>query len=78
MEDFIEEVPEQYSQINGKDIKELREELKMVKASHYSLITKHGKGYDVPTFDEMVDMFAEDDFYNLHFVAKEYKRLQYD
>lgn len=54
-----------YSVAEGKTITELHEELvEVYKNSEYS-------DRDVGIgFKEMVKLFAKDDFYNLHFVAK--------
>jgi len=63
--------PKQYSSIKNKSKKQLENELKKVKKTHFS----DGPGYGDPTFDEMVNIFANDDFYHLHYVAKRYKEI---
>ena len=66
---MIDKIPPQYSQIAGKSFEQLRDELKAVKNSHYN-------SAEDETFDEMVELFAEDDFYNLHYVAKAFRAIQ--
>lgn len=62
-----------YSKIDGKSIDVLEKELKDVWYSHY----QPGEEYsDHIPFDVMVKQFAEDDFYNLHFVAIEYLNIK--
>jgi hypothetical protein len=63
-----------YSDPSGKTVCELEDELLAVWEEHYEPYT--GPDYDcegsISTFSKMVNMFALDNFYNLHLVAKEY------
>lgn len=64
-----------YSKPEGKTTHELELELVKVWKEYY----QPGEEYsDHITFSEMVDLFANDDFYNLHLVAKAYKLLPVD
>lgn len=56
-----------YSKPDGKTISQMYEELLKV----YSEYSEYS-GMDGTGFKEMVKMFARDDFYNLHFIAKEF------
>ena len=64
------EIPKQYAQIKGKSFDMLKAELEDVynRYPDYNDPECGGKG-----FDAMVDLFATDDFYHEHYVAKQYK-----
>lgn len=66
-------IPKQYAQIEGKTFEMLEAELMDVYNgySEYNDPEYGGKGFDV-----MVDLFANDDFYHEHYVAKQYKQLK--
>lgn len=53
-----------YQTVNNKSVTELRQELLRVFLSYPE--------YSDNGFPAMVEKFAGDNFYNLHFVAKEY------
>lgn len=53
---------EHYSTIRGKSQKDLKKELQEVHEQHYA----------DKNFNWMVDLFAKDDFYKCHYVAKQY------
>lgn len=53
-----------YSPIKGKSFKDLENELQSIYDSKYK-DSQH-------TFDSMVELFSRDDFYNGHYVAKQY------
>lgn len=67
-----------YSDPKNKTIQELEEELIQVWISHYKPYSdEHYTHVDqCDTFDKMVLKFANDDFYNLHYVAKEYIKIK--
>lgn len=67
------DIPSQYAQIEGKTFKELEAELIDVynRYPDYNDPECGGKG-----FEAMIDLFAEDDFYHEHYIAKEYKQLK--
>lgn len=60
-----------YTDPAGKTAHELEQYLAAVWFEHYNL----GPGYDNKPFIAMVEMFATDDFFKGHLVAKEYLKL---
>lgn len=62
-----------YSRPEGKTKETLKRELQKVYDSHYAYTQQ--PGYDLITFDDMVRLFAEDDFYKEHLTAKAYLNL---
>lgn len=66
-------IPKQYSQIEGKTFDQLKAELLIV----YNLYPEY---YDPElgggNFSSMVDLFADDNFYHEHYVAKQYKKMK--
>ncbi len=65
-------IPEQYAQIDGKGYNMLEAELQKVYNDYpeYNDPELGGKG-----FMAMVKLFAEDDFYHEHYVARKYLEL---
>lgn len=61
-----------YSPVENKTFTEIHNELEAVWHSHY----QRGEEYSehIP-FLEMVNKFANDDFYNLHLIAIEYNKV---
>jgi len=66
-------IPKQYAQIEDKTFEMLEDELMDVynRYPDYNDPEYGGKG-----FNAMVDLFASDDFYHEHYVAKEYLKLK--
>lgn len=62
-----------YSRFETKDLGALEAELMAVYDEHYRPYT--GPGYDGQTFEEVVAMFAEDDFFQCHYVARTYLEM---
>ena len=60
----------------GKSKEELKEVLEKINREHYQLNAKYGSidEYKDTPLNEMIEMFAEDDFYSGHFVALKYLR----
>jgi hypothetical protein len=66
-------IPLQYAQIEGKSFDELKAELLIV----YNIYPEyHDPEYGGGSFTDMVNKFADDDFYHEHYVAKEYRKLK--
>lgn len=61
-----------YTTTEGKDVFQLESELIEV---YYSYLEYNCPDYGGKGFLNMVNQMAEDDFYKLHLVAKEYKNL---
>ena len=57
-----------YSKVEGKDLAALKAELSVVFERYHE--------FQQCGFDNMVWLFATDDFYNLHFVAKRFLLLR--
>jgi hypothetical protein len=62
-----------YARIEGKTLEQLEAELREVfnRYPEYS-----DPDYGQAKFDHMVRMFADDDFYNMHWVARQYLSLK--
>jgi hypothetical protein len=61
-----------YSTVENKTFTEIHNELEAVWHSHY----QRGEEYsDHIPFLDMVEKFAEDNFYNLHLIAMEYSKI---
>ena len=70
-------IPKQYNQIEGKDFHQLKIELEKVFDEHYREFCRdYAPDYDGENFDEMVELFAKDDFYHDHYVAQKYLELK--
>lgn len=61
-----------YSKPDGKTFTELHDELEAVWHSHYQPGPEYGE--HIP-FSKMVELFAGDDFYHLHLIAKEFLKI---
>lgn len=61
-----------YTDPTGKTVCELEHELAVVWREHYQPGPEYG---DHISFTAMVELFANDEFYKLHLVAKEYLTL---
>ena len=61
-----------YMPVEGKSLQELEIELRKVWYSHYEPTSAAHEGYDGPNYEQMITLFAEDNFYNLHLVAKQF------
>jgi hypothetical protein len=66
-------IPKQYAQIKGKNFEMLKAELMDVynRYPDYNDPEYGGNG-----FNAMVNLFASDDFYHEHYVAKEYLKIK--
>ena len=67
----------QYSDFLGKTKQELKNMLVEVNEKHYQLNKKYGTvdEYKDVSLDNMIKMFAEDDFYKYHLLSQKYLRL---
>lgn len=68
LKEIVEYKNENYSKVEGKSLKDLETEL-------YIVYNNYADYNENDTFEEMIKKFAEDDFYNLHYVAQRYLEL---